>query len=99
MRRNEFAFGTISMDRDYLSKEVNHGTRTLALVVPPSPGGGQGLLPKIRPVPALGPRRRVHVGRPARPPGLLGLRRPPLEHHPTATVVSAVARHDEPADR
>src|SRR5262249_53842588 len=66
------------------TKETSQGTRTLAPVVPSGPRSRQGLPAEVRLFPALGCGRRLPLGRPARPPRLLGLPAAPLVHHPPA---------------
>src|SRR5205085_4683926 len=70
-------------------QESSHGTRTLAPFVPPAARRRQGLLPEVRPVPALGTAGRDALGRPARPPRLLGLPAAPLVHHHPAAPAPA----------
>src|SRR5204863_4189976 len=78
-------------------KETPHGTRTLAGVVPPAAPDGHRLPPEVRAAPALDPRRRRPLGRPARPAPVVGLPRAQLDDHAPAPLPPAQPRHPEPA--
>src|SRR5689334_8206604 len=84
-RRKEFASVIHSGRSANSSREVRHGARTLAAIVPPAAGGRPRLLPEVRPGPAGGAGRRAALGRPARPAPVVGLPEAPLVHdHPAA---------------
>src|SRR4051812_4154985 len=88
---NEFAPLIHYRRRHYSLPEADHGARTLAPVVPPADGGRQGLLPEVRPTPAVGPGRRHALGGAARPAAVVGLPAPPPVHHDAAARPAAVA--------